>query len=251
MVLSEELAGENTYPLLDFNDDGISDWFVEAYCEPPEPAEGNDAEPAAEAAQGQVPQLAAALYLSRKQEFVEAVTTSGGYAVFLSTGRPVFVVGAEQSDCAAEMAGDCPRGPIYGMLLPARCAGSRSRRYPVRSNGPWKRSKPRFWPIGGRWTRPRQSWIRPAVWKPAWRKPARPTISISPVRGSRWVRCCSFKRQARRRGHVAPCRRRSAQPRDRAERSACASEDAAGKSHRCARTGRGAQRHGARGFLRT
>lgn len=108
MVLSEELAGENTYPLLDFNDDGISDWFVEAYCEPPEPAEGNDAEPAAEAAQGQVPQLAAALYLSREQEFVEAVTTSGGYAVFLSTGRPVFVVGAEQSDCAAEMAGDCP-----------------------------------------------------------------------------------------------------------------------------------------------
>lgn len=108
MVLSDELARENTYPLLDFNDDGISDWLVEAYCVPPEPADGDDAEPAAETAEGQVPQLSAALYLSRQQEFVEAVTTSGGYAVFLSAGRPVLVVGEEQRDCAAAMASDCP-----------------------------------------------------------------------------------------------------------------------------------------------
>lgn len=107
LVLSTEVAKESAYPLLDFNGDGIQDWFVGAYCDEPAPAEGSDAEPPAESSDRQVPQLSSALYLSRQADFFEAMSFTGDSSIFLSSPRPVFVIKDEENDCVAAMGNNC------------------------------------------------------------------------------------------------------------------------------------------------
>lgn len=107
MVLSAEVARESAYPLIDFNGDGIADWFVGTYCDEPEAAEDGGAEPSSEGVDRQVPQLSSALYISKQQDFAEALTISGDSSLFLSAPRPVFVVADEQNDCVAGMGSNC------------------------------------------------------------------------------------------------------------------------------------------------
>lgn len=107
MVLSAEVARESAYPLIDFNGDGIADWFVGTYCDEPEAAEDGGDEPSSEGVDRQVPQLSSALYISKQQDFAEALTISGDSSLFLSAPRPVFVVADEQNDCVAGMGSNC------------------------------------------------------------------------------------------------------------------------------------------------
>ena len=107
MILSDEVAKDSAYPLIDFNGDGIPDWFVGAYCEQPESTDGNNAEPSSEAVGRQAPQLSSALYISKRQDFVEALTFSGDLSLFLSAPRPILVIGDEQNDCVGGMGSNC------------------------------------------------------------------------------------------------------------------------------------------------